>query len=97
MFTASRGLSLAELLDTFDRLRTQSLARLTELRLTDADLARRGLHPQFGVVTMDQHLATWVAHDLGHISQVVRVMARQYTDAVGPWRAYLWILGRAQE
>ncbi len=89
MFTASRGLSLAELLDTFDRLRTQSLARLTELRLTDADLARRGLHPQFGVVTMDQHLATWVAHDLGHISQVVRVMARQYTDAVGPWRAYL--------
>ena len=65
MFTASRGLSLAELLDTFDRLRTKSLARLAELRLTDADLARRGLHPQFGVVTMDQHLATWVAHDLG--------------------------------
>ena len=93
MFTASRGLSIAELLDTFDRLRTSSLDRIGELRLTDADLARRGLHPHFGVVTMDQHLATWVAHDLGHISQVVRVMARQYTDAVGPWRAYLSILG----
>ena len=97
MFTASRGLTLAELLDTFDGLRTKSLARIAELNLTDADLARRGLHPQFGVVTMDQHLATWVAHDLGHVSQVVRVMARQYTDAVGPWRAYLSILGRAQE
>src|SRR6476646_6247845 len=54
MFTASGGLSLAELLDTFDRLRTESLARLNELGLTDADLARRGLHPQFGVVTIDQ-------------------------------------------
>jgi DinB superfamily len=93
MFTASLGMTLAELLDTFDQLRTNSLARIDELNLTVADLARRGLHPQFGVVTMDQHLATWVAHDLGHISQVVRVMARQCTDAVGPWRAYLSVLG----
>ena len=92
MFDASAGRSLAELLDTFERLRAESLARFAGLNLTDADLARRGLHPQFGVVTLDQHLATWVAHDLTHISQVVRVMARQYTDAVGPWRAYLSIL-----
>jgi hypothetical protein len=92
MFTASRGLSLAELLNTFDRVRTESLARIAELNLTHADLARRGRHPQFGVVTMNQHLATWVAHDLDHIAQIVRVMARQYADAVGPWRAYLSIL-----
>jgi hypothetical protein len=97
MFAASSGLSLTELLDTFDRLRRESLARLAELELTDADLARSGLHPQFGAVTLDQHLATWVAHDLGHVSQVVRVMARQYTDAVGPWRAYLSVLGRSRE
>jgi hypothetical protein len=92
MFTASQGLTLGELLDTFDEVRTDSLARLDALNLTDADLARRGLHPQFGVVTLDQHLATWVAHDLTHISQIVRVMARQYSDAVGPWRAFLSIL-----
>jgi hypothetical protein len=92
MFTASRGRSLNELLDTFDRLRTDSLARLQALRISDADLAKRGRHPEFGVVTLGQHCATWVAHDLSHISQVVRVMARQYTDAVGPWRAYLSIL-----
>jgi hypothetical protein len=92
MFAASQGLSLEELLDTFDRLRTESLARLTTLGLTDADLMRRGRHPEFGAVTMRQHLATWVAHDLGHIRQVVRVMARQYSDAVGPWKAYLSIL-----
>ena len=92
MFTASKGLSLAELIDTFDRVRSESLARLDALKLTDDDLARHGRHPEFGVVTMGQHLATWVAHDLGHISQVVRVMARQYAGAVGPWRAYLSIV-----
>src|SRR5437870_203294 len=64
MFTASKGLSLGELLDTFDRLRGESLARLDALKLNDADLTRRGRHPEFGAVTMGQHLATWVAHDL---------------------------------
>ena len=92
MFEASRGQSLGDLLDTFARTRTESLERLEGLRLSDADLSRTGRHPEFGVVTLGQHLSTWVAHDLGHISQIVRVMARQYTDAVGPWKAYLSIL-----
>jgi hypothetical protein len=95
MFAASRGLSLTELLDTLGRLRAENLGRLAALNLTDADLARRGRHPEFGEVTLGQHLATWVAHDLSHVGQVVRVMARQYSTAVGPWRAYLPILGPA--
>jgi hypothetical protein len=95
MFAASQGLSLPELLDTFGRLRADSLSRLAALGLTDADLTRRGRHPEFGVVTLGQHLATWLAHDLTHVSQIVRVMAGQYTAAVGPWRAYLSILKRA--
>jgi hypothetical protein len=95
MFAASKGLSLSELLDTFGRLRTENLDRLVALGLTDAGLARRGRHPDFGEVTLGQHLATWVAHDLSHVGQVVRVMARQYSTAVGPWRAYLSILGPA--
>jgi hypothetical protein len=92
MFAASRGRSLPELLDIFRAERQASLDRLASLNLSDADLSRHGRHPEFGVVTMGQHLATWVAHDLGHIAQVVRVMARQYTDTAGPWRAYLSIL-----
>jgi len=92
MFEISKGRTLDELLDEFAGLRRENLVTLDALRLTEADLDRRGRHPEFGVVTMRQHLATWVAHDLGHISQVVRVMARQYTDAVGPWTAYLSIL-----
>ena len=92
MFAASKGLSLGTLLDTFDEVRVESLDRLLALRLTDADLARPGKHPELGVVTMRQLLATWVAHDLNHLDQIARVMARQYTSAVGPWRAYLSIL-----
>ena len=66
------------------------------LPLTDADLDRRGRHPQLGVVTMRQLLATWVAHDLDHVMQVSRVLARQYSDEVGPWRAYLRIISGTQ-
>jgi len=93
MFVASKGRSLGELLDTFERLRAENLDRLRALGLKDQDLSRRGRHPEFGVVTLAQHLSTWVAHDLGHIDQVVRTMARQYSDAVGPWRAYLSVIG----
>jgi hypothetical protein len=85
---------LDEMLDDFARLRVESLATLTGWRLTDAQLALEGEHPELGRVTLRQLLATWVAHDLGHIAQVARVMAKQYRTAVGPWRAYLPVLDR---
>jgi hypothetical protein len=84
--------SIAELLDTFAVRRQESLRELNEMRLTPALLEKRGTHPELGVVTLKQLLATWVIHDLGHVRQVVRVMAKQYREAVGPWRAYLSIL-----
>ena len=77
-------------------MRSASLAGLTQLSLTEADLARHGRHPEFGVVTLEQHLATWVVHDLDHLAQVARVLARGYAGAVGPWRAYLRVV-RAPE
>jgi hypothetical protein len=92
MFTASAGKHLPELLDTFDTLRGEGLARLASLALTEPDLRRVGRHPQFGEVTLGQHLSTWVAHDFSHLNQIVRVLARQYVDAVGPWREYLSVL-----
>jgi uncharacterized damage-inducible protein DinB len=92
-FQDSRGKSLRELLDTFSELRAQSLARLESLRLTPADFDRRGRHPELGPVSLGQLLATWVAHDLNHIGQIARIMGRQYTAAVGPWLAYLPLLG----
>jgi hypothetical protein len=92
MFRDSAGKPLGELLDTFARLRIESVARLRAMALGPADLERRGRHPELGPVTLGQHLATWVAHDLSHIRQIVRVMGRQYAEAVGPWTAYLPML-----
>ena len=93
-FRESAGKPLAALLDEFDELRAANLATLTGWRLTDAQLGLTGEHPEFGRVTLSQLLATWVAHDLGHIAQVARVMAKQYRDAIGPWRAYLPVVDR---
>jgi hypothetical protein len=93
-FRESQGKVLAELLDEFARLRADNLATLAGWQLTEAQLALEGEHPEFGAVTLRQLLATWVAHDLGHVAQAARVMAKQYREAVGPWRAYLPILDR---
>lgn len=90
----SQGRSLAALLEEFARLRAESLATLASWRLTDAQLALQGEHPALGTVTLRQLLATWVVHDLGHLGQTARVMAKQYRDEVGPWREYLPILNR---
>ncbi len=88
------GASLETLLDEFARWRLENLATLDGWKLTEVQLALTGEHPEFGTVTLGQLLATWVTHDLGHIAQIVRVMARQQRDAVGPWRAYLTVLDR---
>ncbi len=85
----SAGAPLEELVGTFARLRTENLGILRGWNLTPAQLELTGIHPEFGSVTLKQHLATWVAHDLGHLVQIARTMARQYRDAVGPWRRYL--------
>jgi hypothetical protein len=94
MFRDSEGKSLDDLLDEFARVRAENLATLARWRLTEAELALQGEHPEFGAVTLRQLLATWVAHDLGHLGQTVRVMAKQYRDAVGPWREFLSIMDR---
>ena len=95
-FTAPAARNLSDLLDEFARLRASSVAELRAFNLTDADLDRPGRHPELGAVTLRQLLATWVAHDLDHVAQVSRVLARQYSDAVGPWRAYLRVISGAQ-
>ncbi len=91
-FEASKGKTLSELLDTFAMLRRQNLATLNQLNLTEEPFKLKGTHPDFGPVTLDRLLATWVVHDLDHISQIARVMAKQYADEVGPWVSYLSIL-----
>ena len=92
MFEKSSGKSLLELLAEFEKLRGESLRQLDELKLTPELLQKQGLHPVLGVVTLSQLLSAWVVHDLGHIRQIVRVMATQYREAIGPWTEYLTIV-----
>jgi hypothetical protein len=94
MYEKSKGQSLPELLSSFEQLRSESLRQLDEMKLTPELLQKQGTHPALGVVTLSQLLSAWVVHDLGHIRQIVRTMAKQYSDAVGPWTAYLTILNK---
>jgi DinB superfamily len=94
MFEKSKGKDITELLGEFEQMRKANLQELNRMNLTAEMLERRGRHPELGVVTLKQLLATWVAHDLGHIAQIVRVMAKQYRHEVGPWQQYLSILSK---
>ena len=90
---STKGKGLADLLATFETLRAKNLAALDEMDLDNDDrLALLGTHPEFGRVTLGQLIATWATHDLAHIVQIARVLARQYDAAVGPWKEYLSVL-----
>ena len=90
---STKGKGLAALLATFETLRAKNLAALDEMDLDNDDrLALLGTHPEFGRVTLGQLIATWATHDLAHIVQIARVLARQYDAAVGPWKEYLSVL-----
>jgi hypothetical protein len=91
-FRDSRGKTLQQLLQEFKTLRTRNVERLRSANITPNVLTQTGKHPAFGGVTLSQLLSTWVVHDLNHISQTARVMAKQYKDEVGPWTEYLGIL-----
>jgi hypothetical protein len=86
------GEPLASRLATFRALRAAGLEELTGLRIVNRDLEKTGVHPEFGDVTLRELISTWVAHDLGHLVQISRVMAKQIKADVGPWVQYLRVL-----
>jgi uncharacterized damage-inducible protein DinB len=90
----SAGKSLPALLDEFAELRAENLGTLRGWKLSERELALQGEHPELGTVTLRELLSAWVVHDLGHVGQATRVMAKRYREAVGPWRAYLSVLDR---
>jgi hypothetical protein len=88
-YKRNKGRSLASLIDEFESLRAQNIEKLRGWQVDDSKLERRSNHPALGPVTLSQLLAAWVVHDLGHIAQISRVMAKQYRDEIGPWIDYL--------
>lgn len=91
-FEESKGKSLAELLLIFEGLRQENIRVLNAMTLSAEDLKKTGKHPELGVVTLEQLLATWVAHDQTHLVQICRTMAKQYKETVGAWRVYLSVM-----
>jgi hypothetical protein len=91
-FEESKGKSLSQLLDEFEIVRKENMRWFKSLSLTESDLDKKGIHPKLGEVTLRNLLATWVAHDLTHIAQITRVMAKQYKEEMGPWPEFFRIL-----
>lgn len=91
-YEASKGKTLQQLLNEFAQLRKENLNWLRSLNLGDEDLNKKGVHPALGEVTLKNLLATWVVHDLTHIAQITRVMAKQYKEEMGPWPEFFRIL-----
>ncbi|PKB15100.1 DinB family protein [Flavobacterium sp. 5] len=86
--------SISELLNEFKERRNQNINDLKAMQIDDDDLNKTAIHPVFGTVKLSQLIATWTLHDLNHLSQISRVLAKQYKEEVGPWKEYLPILGK---
>jgi hypothetical protein len=91
-FPEANDMALGDLLDLFALSRAESLATLDGWKLGASELALTASHPTFGQVSLQQLLSTWVAHDLAHVVQISRTMARRYSADVGPWSAFLSVL-----
>lgn len=92
-FEHSKGKTLQQLLEDFTRLRDENLRILKNTHLDENALFQKGVHPVLGEVTLRELLACWVVHDLGHLHQISRVMAKQLAGEVGPWAAFLSVVG----
>ena len=92
MYEESQGKTLQQLLDEFAEIRKENMTWFRSLHLTETDFEKKGMHPVLGDVTLRNLLATWVVHDLTHIAQITRVMAKQYKDEMGPWPEFFRIL-----
>jgi len=93
-FEESKGKTMTNLLDEFRTARNQNLTILRGIDFTENLLERKGIHPSFGEVTLRQLLATWTTHDLAHLCQITRVMAKQYKEEIGPWVKYFSVFNR---
>ena len=86
-----KHLGVEKQLIRFETLRSKNI-EILKRSVSVSELKKTGIHPEFGEVTLQQHLATWVVHDLTHLFQIIESLALRYKKIVGPWIQYLRIL-----
>jgi DinB superfamily len=91
-FAVGKGRSIESLLNQFEQLRKENIQILLASDISSEDLEKTGIHPAFGPVTLRQLLAAWAVHDMTHIHQISRVIAKQYLVEVGPWKEFMGVL-----
>lgn len=91
-FVYGRGKTMEDLLKEFEKLRAENIQKLIDMKLTETDLQQTGIHPRIGEISLQNLLATWVVHDMGHLAQIARVLAKQYKEEVGTFNHFLTIL-----
>jgi uncharacterized damage-inducible protein DinB len=72
-----------DLANEFANLRRESLILLEQV--TVADLERRALHAEYGMVTMSEFLHHIAAHDLMHTVQAEQAMMQPLIKGCGAW------------
>jgi len=92
MYEESKGKTIQQLLYEFEEIRKHNIIWVRSLDLQEPDYDKKGMHPKLGEVTLRNLLAAWVVHDLTHIAQITRVMAKQYKMEIGPWVEFFRIL-----
>ncbi|HEY1047140.1 MAG TPA: DinB family protein [Bacteroidia bacterium] len=84
--------TIEELLQEFETLRASNISELASYNLSDTDLHKTGMHPKLGQVRLSEVISTWTTHDLSHLSQILRILAKQNQQHVGGFETYLRIL-----
>ena len=75
-----------QLSEEFAHLRKRSLIELDKVTLDD--LSRTAEHSELGIVTLEELLNEWAAHDLMHTVQAERAIMQPFILGSGPWRLY---------
>jgi len=75
-----------QLSEEFTQLRKSSLIELDKVTLND--LSRSARHSELGIVTLEELLHEWAAHDLMHTVQAERAILQPLILGSGPWRPY---------
>ncbi len=79
-------MSAPQVAQEFARYRRENLQLLGQVQ--PQHLLQEARHSELGMVTLEEMLNEWVAHDLNHTVQAERALMQAFIPGSGPWRHY---------